>query len=35
VHHHANRETIGAELAVEQAEADRLEHEYSTARKTA
>ena len=34
-YYHANRETIEADLAEEEAEADRLEHEYTAAHKPA
>ena len=34
-YYHANRETIEADLAAEEAEADRLEHEYADAIKHA
>ena len=34
-YYHANRETLEADLAAEEAEADRFEHEYTAAPKTA
>ena len=34
-YYHANRETIDADLAAEEAEADRLEHEYVATQKPA